>query len=134
MAGTKEGGRKASITNRMKYGEDFYIRNGRKGGQNGHTGGFASNPEFAREMGRIGGKLSKRGKAKKWEASMKTNKKTDEFADLVNRVSELSAKDYRDLWRITRQYRKANNTLERSFAREQREEAKEPTQLNYEFA
>lgn len=65
---------------------------------------------------------------------MKTNKKTDEFADLVNRVSELSAKDYRDLWRITRQYRKANNTLERSFARQKREEAKDSTQLNYEFA
>lgn len=65
MAGTKEGGKKASITNKLKYGEDFYIRNGRKGGQSGHTGGFYNNSEFAREMGAIGGRLSKRGKAKK---------------------------------------------------------------------
>lgn len=65
MAGTKEGGKKASITNKLKYGEDFYIKNGRKGGKNGHTGGFYNNSEFARQCGAIGGKLSKRGKAKK---------------------------------------------------------------------
>lgn len=65
MAGTKEGGKKASITNKRKYGEDFYIRNGRKGGQSGHTGGFYGKPEFARQCGAIGGKISKRGKAKK---------------------------------------------------------------------
>lgn len=64
MAGTKAGGIKASITNRRKYGEDFYVRNGRKGGQNGHTGGFASNPELARIAGAKGGRLSRRGKAK----------------------------------------------------------------------
>lgn len=63
MAGTKEGGRKASITNRLKHGEDFYERIGRKGGQNGHTGGFASNPEPAKIAGRKGGRLSRRGKA-----------------------------------------------------------------------
>ena len=63
MAGTKEGGRKASITNRLKYGEDFYERIGRKGGENGHTGGFASNPELAKIAGRKGGRLSRRGKA-----------------------------------------------------------------------
>lgn len=65
MAGTKEGGKKAAQTNMKKYGKDFYRINGAKGGRNGHTGGFASNPDFAREMGRIGGKISKRGKAKK---------------------------------------------------------------------
>lgn len=64
MAGTKEGGRKASITNRLKYGEDFYGRIGRKGGKNGHTGGFASNPELARIAGAKGGRLSRRGKAR----------------------------------------------------------------------
>ena len=63
MAGTKEGGRKASITNRLKHGEDFYERIGRKGGQNGHTGGFASNPELAKIAGRKSGRLSRRGKA-----------------------------------------------------------------------
>lgn len=62
MSGTKEGGRKAAETNRKKYGEDFYIRNGRKGGKNGHTGGFFANRELARIAGAIGGRKSKRGK------------------------------------------------------------------------
>ena len=64
MSGTQAGGRKASITNRLKHGEDFYQRIGRKGGQNGHTGGFASNNELAKEAGRKGGHISKRGKQK----------------------------------------------------------------------
>lgn len=65
MAGNREGGLKAAATNRAKYGREFYAHIGRKGGRNGHTGGFAANPELAREAGRKGGKISKRGKAKK---------------------------------------------------------------------
>lgn len=65
MAGTKEGGRKAAITNKLKYGDGFYADIGAKGGRNGHTGGFAANPELAKIAGSIGGKKSKRGKAKK---------------------------------------------------------------------
>ncbi len=64
MAGTKAGGIKAAATNKAKYGEDFYRELGRKGGRNGHTGGFAANPQLARIAGSIGGKISKRGKAK----------------------------------------------------------------------
>lgn len=64
MAGTKAGGRKAAITNKMKYGPDFYANIGRKGGTNGHTGGFASNPELAKIAGAKGGRKSKRGPAK----------------------------------------------------------------------
>lgn len=64
MGGTKIGGIKASATNRAKYGEDFYRNIGRKGGQNGHTGGFAANPELAKIAGAKGGRISKRGKAK----------------------------------------------------------------------
>lgn len=64
MAGTKAGGIKAAATNKEKYGSEFYANIGRKGGQNGHTGGFAANPELARIAGHIGGKISKRGKAK----------------------------------------------------------------------
>lgn len=64
MAGTKAGGRKAAKTNRAKYGSDFYAEIGRKGGHNGHTGGFASNPELARIAGAKGGRKSKRGPAK----------------------------------------------------------------------
>lgn len=65
MAGTKAGGQKAANTNKTKYGSDFYAKIGRKGGQNGHTGGFAANRELARIAGAKGGRLSKRGPAKK---------------------------------------------------------------------
>jgi len=65
MAGTRAGGLKAAKTNREKNGGDFYARIGRIGGRNGHTGGFASNPELARTAGAKGGRISKRGKAKK---------------------------------------------------------------------
>lgn len=60
MAGTKAGGQKAAATNRKKYGREYYAAIGRKG----HTGGFAANPELAREAGRKGGLISKRGPAK----------------------------------------------------------------------
>lgn len=61
MAGTKAGGRKAAASNYKKHGKDFYKRIGAKGGANGHTGGFAANPELARAAGRKGGLISKRG-------------------------------------------------------------------------
>lgn len=65
MAGTRAGGLKAAKTNRIKNGPDFYSRIGRKGGKNGHTGGFATNPDLARIAGRKGGLKSRRGPAKK---------------------------------------------------------------------
>lgn len=65
MAGTLVGGKKAAATNKERYGKDWYARIGQMGGKNGHTGGFASNPELARIAGSIGGKRSKRGPAKK---------------------------------------------------------------------
>lgn len=65
MSGTKSGGLKAAQTNRLKYGDDYYIRMGRKGGQMSHTGGFAANPAFARIAGAKGGRISRRGPAKK---------------------------------------------------------------------
>lgn len=65
MSGTKAGGLKAAQTNRRKYGDDYYSRMGRKGGQMGHTGGFADNPALARIAGAKGGRISRRGPAKK---------------------------------------------------------------------
>lgn len=62
MAGTKAGGIKAAETN-LRRDPNFYVRIGSIGGKNGHTGGFAANPELAREAGRKGGRISKRGKA-----------------------------------------------------------------------
>ena len=60
MAGSKEGGRKAALTNKAKYGDDFYKLIGKKGGQLGRTGGFAANRELASIAGRKGGSISRR--------------------------------------------------------------------------
>ena len=65
MSGTKAGGLKASITNKELHGDDFYARIGQKGGKVCGMKGFALNPELARRVGSKGGKISKRGKAKK---------------------------------------------------------------------
>lgn len=74
MAGTKEGAAKAVATIRDRYGNDYYARLGRIGGQNGRTGGFASDlvgkdgltgRERAKKAGVIGGTISRRGPAKK---------------------------------------------------------------------
>ena len=80
MPGTIEGGRKAAATNKKKYGKEFYANIGRKGGKNGHTGGFAANPELAKEAGRKGGKISKRGPAKRFSAD-KIAKIKEELAE-----------------------------------------------------
>lgn len=61
MSGSKIGGRKASRTNRERYGEDFYKKIGSIGGRNGHTGGFSYNPALARVAGSKGGSKSRRG-------------------------------------------------------------------------
>ena len=72
MGGTKVGGKKAAITNKTKHGINFYAEIGRKGGRNGHTGGFVAETvgkdgltgsERARIAGKKGGKLSRRGKS-----------------------------------------------------------------------
>lgn len=65
MVGTKTGGLKTAATNKARHGSDFYSRIGRMGGQNGHTGGFASmDKEKVRECGRKGGSKSRRGPSK----------------------------------------------------------------------
>lgn len=65
MSGTLAGGKLAAKTNKERYGNDWYARIGSIGGKNGHTGGFAADPERAKRAGAIGGKRSKRGPAKK---------------------------------------------------------------------
>lgn len=70
------------------------------------------------------------------------SKKSKSFAEMVEAVSALSKKDYRDLWRITRQYRKADRMLVRTLDRQDKESmlpkkstAKDSLDgLNYEFA
>lgn len=65
MAGSKEGALRAAATNKEKYGQDYYQRIGKIGGQNGATGGFYADRELARRAGAKGGRISRRGKAKK---------------------------------------------------------------------
>ena len=67
MTGTKEGGLKAAQSIKKKYGKDYYRNLGKRGGSAAHTmgTGFAANHELAAAAGRKGGKISKRGKAKK---------------------------------------------------------------------
>ena len=71
MVQTREGGKKTAQTIKEKWGSDFYREIGRKGGKNGHTGGFASDvigrdgltgKERARIAGKKGGTISKRKK------------------------------------------------------------------------
>lgn len=73
MSGTRLGGLRAAATNKQKYGENFYIEIGRRGGQNGHSGGFVTmDKERVRACGRKGGLTSSRagirnGEGKRWQ-------------------------------------------------------------------
>lgn len=73
MAGTRAGGLRAAATNLRLHGEDFYARIGKKGGESGHTGGFAAHPELAKLAGAKGGRTSSRKGVKNGEG--KTSKK-----------------------------------------------------------
>lgn len=52
---------------------------------------------------------------------MKTTKKNKEFAELVEQLTDLSQKDYRDAIRITKQFRKAQKSLMKAIERQQKE-------------
>lgn len=92
MAGNKIGGIKAREANYKRHGKDFYKRIGAIGGQNGHTGGFAANPELARLAGAKGGKISKRGaqsvKAQKIEPQKEKIKKLYSSGYTVPQIAE----------------------------------------------
>lgn len=81
-SGTKLGGMKAARTNKLLHGKDFYQRIGRRGGQNGHTGGFASNRELAKLAGAKGGAKSRRGKANKTRELLFNNR--DKIIEMLN--------------------------------------------------
>lgn len=59
MAGTKAGGIKAAKKNK-ENNPNFYREIGRIGGMKGKTGGFYANRELARIAGAKGGRISKR--------------------------------------------------------------------------
>lgn len=61
MAGTVTGGKAAAATNIARHGQDYYATIGRKGGMNGHTGGFYANRQLASICGQYGGSISRKG-------------------------------------------------------------------------
>ena len=85
MAGTKAGGLKARETNLKLHGIDFYKRIGKMGGKAGDPSkkGFASNIERAKKAGAKGGKISKRGPAKKHKAEAGGNARTTRIFEVV---------------------------------------------------
>jgi len=62
MSGTVQGGKRAAEKNKACHGPDFYARIGAMGGRKSKNGGFAANRELAKEAGRKGGMISRRGK------------------------------------------------------------------------
>lgn len=65
MSGTIKGGLKAAETNYLLHGIDFYREIGRKGGLKKTPKGFSMmTPERRSACGRVGGSISRRGKAR----------------------------------------------------------------------
>lgn len=85
MAGTKAGGLKAARTNKELHGEDFYRQIGKKGGANGHTGGFYADRKLASIAGAVGGHKSRRTKMER-DAEGHAIKKNGERIVYVRRV------------------------------------------------
>lgn len=78
MSGTAEGGQRTAQTNKEKYGENYYSKigamGGKKGKKDGAIKGFAAmSYEKRAAAGRAGGKVSKRGPAKKVEIEPRTS-------------------------------------------------------------
>lgn len=79
MAGTKAGGIKTRETIYKIHGAGYYSRIGKMGGKAGDPTkkGFASDPERAKRAGAKGGKISKRGPAKKHQVEVDGNAGTN---------------------------------------------------------
>lgn len=60
MAGTKNGGKRAAVTNKIRYGDNFYRLIGKKGGKKSRGGGFALYPDLAKIAGAKGGQANRR--------------------------------------------------------------------------
>ncbi len=81
MAGTPEGGKNASETNKVRYGEDFYAVIGRMGGAKGRTGGFAS--DVVGEDGLTGRQRASIAGAKGGRKSRRTKKIKIEVVEVL---------------------------------------------------
>ena len=73
---------------------------------------------------------------------MATKKQQKDYAEIISVLSDMSQRDYRDAWRISRQYRKASRMLQRTLERQERQFAlpsrsngsESATGLKYELA
>ena len=52
---------------------------------------------------------------------MKTTKKNKDFAELVEQLTDLSEKDFKEAIRISKQFRKAQRMLQKTMERQQKE-------------
>lgn len=52
---------------------------------------------------------------------MKTTKKNKDFAELVQQLTDLSERDFKEAIRIAKQFRKAQRMLQKTMIRQQRE-------------
>lgn len=92
MSGTKIGGMKAARTNMKRHGNNFYAIIGAKGGRNGRTGGFASNPDLARIAGRKGGRISTRKGIKNGEGKWRQHKNTYKVLEDGKVITKINVK------------------------------------------
>lgn len=74
---------------------------------------------------------------------MRTTKRNKDFADLVEQLTDLSDKDFRESIKIAKQFRKAQKMLQRAIIRQRREQMPAKSQasekqsilgVDYEFA
>lgn len=89
--GAEEATQKWRKTMQQKYGGAAGVHNmmrliGSKGGRNGHTGGFASNPALARIAGAKGGRISRRTGVKNGQGK-NSNKDIDEMERVLEEES-----------------------------------------------
>lgn len=52
---------------------------------------------------------------------MKTTKKNKDFAEMVEQLTDLSEKDFREAIKIAKQFRRAQRMLQKTMLRQQRE-------------
>lgn len=104
MSGTTLGGKHAAATIYKIHGKDFYREIGRKGGKNGHTGGFAANPKLARLAGSVGGRKSRRGKDPKRDERIARAKELSEQGWKIQKIADEMDLTYATVQRYLTKY------------------------------
>ena len=84
MPGTKAGGAKAAITNKAKFGEDYYQRLGREGGAAGTGHKFGHGKVDPAVIGALGGAISKRRARQAPDWSVADNVETSIAEELLS--------------------------------------------------